>query len=105
MKPKAIGERRRKWWRTGVSSLADQPRCRLLSKLTHEYRQLPKEWLEAETLTCRAWGRHLTTACGVTISASLAERVETDGLRLETHALQLKKYLKGARSEIPSGSK
>jgi transposase len=70
VKPEAIRERRRKWWRNGLSSLADQPRSGAPSKLTNEHRNQLKEWIEAEPLTCRALVSRLTTECGVTISAS-----------------------------------
>lgn len=70
MKPEAIRERRRKWWRNGLDSLPDQPRSGAPSKLADTHRGQLKEWIEAEPLTCRALVSQLTVEFGVTISAS-----------------------------------
>jgi transposase len=70
VKPEAIRERRRKWWRNGLNSLPDQPRSGALSKLTDSHRCQLKEWIDAGPLNCRALVSRLTTKYGVTISAS-----------------------------------
>ncbi|ANE55254.1 helix-turn-helix domain-containing protein [Methylomonas sp. DH-1] len=70
VKPEAIRERRRKWWKTGLNSLPDQPRSGAPSKLTDAHRSQLKEWIGAEPLTCRVLVSRLTTECGVAISAS-----------------------------------
>ncbi|WP_427501416.1 helix-turn-helix domain-containing protein [Methylomonas sp. MED-D] len=70
VKPEAIRERRRKWWRNGLNSLPDQPRSGAPSKLTDAHRCRLKEWIDAEPLNCRALVSRLTTECDVTISAS-----------------------------------
>ncbi|MBD9360846.1 helix-turn-helix domain-containing protein [Methylomonas fluvii] len=69
VKPEAIRERRRKWWRNGLNSLPDHPRSGAPSKLTDSHRCQLKEWIDAEPLNCRALVSRLTTECGVTISA------------------------------------
>lgn len=48
VKPEAIRERRRKWWKKGLASLPDQPRCGAPSKLTDAHRSQLKEWINAE---------------------------------------------------------
>jgi len=70
VKPEAIRERRRKWWRNGLNSLPDQPRSGAPSKLADAHRSQLKEWIDAEPLNCRALVSRLTAECGVTISAS-----------------------------------
>jgi transposase len=70
VKPEAIRDRRRKWWKTGLDSLPDQPRSGAPNKLTDAHRSQLKEWINAEPLTCRALVSRLTTECGVAISAS-----------------------------------
>jgi transposase len=69
VKPEAIRERRRKWWKNGMNSLPDQPRSGAPSKLTDAHRCQLKEWMDAEPLTCRALVGRLTLECGMTISA------------------------------------
>ncbi|MGZ5526729.1 MAG: helix-turn-helix domain-containing protein, partial [Methylomonas sp.] len=54
VKPEAIRERRRKWWKNGMSSLPDQPSSGAPSKLTDAHRSQHKKWIDAEPLTCRA---------------------------------------------------
>ncbi|WP_231883598.1 helix-turn-helix domain-containing protein, partial [Methylomonas koyamae] len=46
VKPEAIRERRRKWWRNRLSSLPDQPRSGAPSKLTDAHRCQLKEWID-----------------------------------------------------------
>lgn len=69
LKPEAIRERRRKWWKKGMNSLPDQPRSGAPSKLTDAHRSQLKEWVDAEPLVCRTLLSHLAAECGVTISA------------------------------------
>jgi len=49
----AVRIRRRKWLKSGLASLPDQPRCGALSKLTDEHRQLLGQWVEAEAQSSR----------------------------------------------------
>jgi len=70
VKPEAIRERRRKWWKKGLNSLPDQPRSGAPSKLTDAHRSQLKEWIDAEPLTGRALVSRLTAECGVVMSAS-----------------------------------
>jgi len=99
LKPEAIRERRRKWWKKGLESLPDQPRCGAPSKLTDEHRSQLKEWIDAEPLTCRALVSRLTTECVVTISAStLRNELKHMGYVWKRTRYSLKK------SEIPNVS-
>ncbi len=67
--PETIRERRRKWFRNGFASLADQPRSGAPSKLSEEQRTLLRTWVDAEPLTSRALVNRLETVCGLGISA------------------------------------
>jgi transposase len=99
VKPEAIRERRRKWWRNGLNSLPDQPRSGAPSKLTDAHRSQLKEWIDTEPLTCRALVSRLTTECGVTISAStLRNELKRMGYVWKRTRYSLKK------SAIPSAS-
>lgn len=69
VKPEAIRERRRKWWKKGFDSLPDQPRSGAPSKLNDTHRNQLKKWVDEEPLTCRALLSRLTVECGVTVSA------------------------------------
>ncbi|MCQ8130647.1 helix-turn-helix domain-containing protein [Methylomonas rivi] len=95
VKPEAIRERRRKWWRNGLASLPDQPRSGAPSKLTDANRNQLKGWIEAEPLTCS----RLTAECGVAISAgTLRNELKRMGYVWKRTRYSLKK------SEIPSAS-
>lgn len=99
VKPEAIRERRRKWWRSGINSLPDQPRSGAPSKLTDSHRSQLKEWIDAEPLNCRALVSRLKTECGVTISAStLRNELKRLGYVWKRTRYSLKK------SAIPSAS-
>jgi transposase len=67
--PETIRERRRKWFKNGFASLADQPRSGAPSKLSDEHRARLKEWVEAEPLSSRALVTRLKTEYGVDVSA------------------------------------
>lgn len=69
VKPEAIREWLRKWWKYRMNSLSDQPRSGAPSKQTDAHRNQLKEWIDVEPLTCRALVSRLTVECGVTISA------------------------------------
>lgn len=98
VKPEAIRERRRKWWKKGLASLPDQPRCGAPSKLTDAHRSQLKEWINTEPLTCRALVSRLRTECGVAISAStLRNELKRMGYVWKRTRYRLKK------SVIPSG--
>lgn len=45
VKPEAIRERRRKWWKKGLASLPDQPRCGAPSKLSYHWISNPLDEL------------------------------------------------------------
>ena len=99
VKPEAIRERRRKWWKNGLNSLPDQARSGAPSKLTDAHRSQLKEWVDAEPLNCRALVSRLTTECGVTISAStLRNELKRMGYVWKRTRYSLKK------SAIPSAS-
>jgi transposase len=49
----AVRIRRRKWLKSGFSSLPDRPRCGAPSKLTDEQRQQLGTWVESEALSSR----------------------------------------------------
>jgi len=69
LKPEAIRERRRKWWKKGMNSLPDQPRSGAPSQLTDAHRSQLKAWIDAEPLVGRTLLSRLAAECGVTISA------------------------------------
>ncbi|WP_445370167.1 helix-turn-helix domain-containing protein [Methylomonas sp. HW2-6] len=99
VKPEAVRERRRKWWRNGLNSLPDQPRSGAPSKLTDAHRSQLKEWIDAEPLNCRVLVSRLTTECGVTISAgTLRNELKRMGYVWKRTRYSLKK------SAIPSAS-
>ncbi len=99
VKPEAIRERRRKWWKNGMNSLPDQPRSGAPSKLTDAHRSQLKEWIDAEPLTCRALVSRLTVECDVTISAgTLRNELKRMGYVWKRTRYSLKK------SAIPNAS-
>lgn len=92
VKPEAIRELRRKWWRKGVNSLPDQPRSGTPSKLTGAHRDRLAEWIDAEPLTCRALMTRLTEEYGVTISdGTLRNELKRMGYVWERTRYSLKK--------------
>jgi len=99
VKPEAIRERRRKWWKNGLNSLPDQARSGAPSKLADAHRSQLKEWADAEPLNCRALVSRLTTECGVTVSAgTLRNELKRMGYVWKRTRYSLKK------SAIPSAS-
>lgn len=99
VKPEAIRERRRRWWKKGLSSLPDQPRSGAPSKLTDAHRNRLQEWMDAEPLTCRVLVSRLAAECGVTVSAStLRNELKRMGYVWKRTRYSLKK------SAIPSAS-
>ena len=63
----AVRIRRRKWLKSGLASLPDQPRCGAPSKLTDEQRQQVGQWVEAEALSSRELLTRLERECHVII--------------------------------------
>jgi len=63
----AVRVRRRKWLKSGLASLPDQPRCGAPSKLTNEHRELLGQWVEAEALSSRELLTRLEKECQVHI--------------------------------------
>ena len=63
----AVRVRRRKWLKSGLASLPDQPRCGAPSKLTNEHRELLGQWVEAEALSSRELLTRLEKDCQVHI--------------------------------------
>jgi transposase len=103
LKPEAIRERRRKWWKNGFNSLPDQPRCGAPSKLTDEHRGQLKNWIDAEPLTCRTLVSRLTTDCSVTISAgTLRNELKRMGYVWKRTRYSLKKSVIQSDSNKPS---
>jgi transposase len=103
LKPEAIRERRRKWWKNGLNSLPDQPRCGAPSKLTDDHRGQLKNWIDAEPLTCRTLVSRLTTDCGVTISAgTLRNELKRMGYVWKRTRYSLKKSVIQSDSNKPS---
>ncbi|MGZ5030207.1 MAG: helix-turn-helix domain-containing protein [Methylobacter sp.] len=49
----AVRIRRRKWLKSGLASLPDQPRSGAPSKLADEHREQIRQWVEAEALSSR----------------------------------------------------
>ena len=49
----AVRIRRRKWLKSGLASLPDQPRSGAPSKLADEHREQIQQWVEAEALSSR----------------------------------------------------
>ena len=49
----AVRVRRRKWLKSGLASLPDQPRCGAPSKLSDEQRRQLGQWVETEALSSR----------------------------------------------------
>lgn len=99
VKPEAIRERRRRWLKTGLASLPDQPRCGAPSKLHEDHRTLLRKWIDAEPLTCRVLLSRLISECGVTVSANtLRNELKRMGYVWKRTRYSLKK------SAIPSDS-
>jgi transposase len=63
----AVRVRRRKWLKSGLASLPDQPRCGAPSKLTEEQRRQLSSWAEREALSSRELLTHLERDYGVII--------------------------------------
>jgi transposase len=99
LKPEAIRERRRKWWRNGLNSLPDQPRSGAPSKLTDAHRSQLKEWVDAAPVTCRVLVSRLVAECRITISGgTLRNELKRMGYVWKRTRYSLKK------SAIPSAS-
>lgn len=52
--PETIRERRRRWYKKGMASLADQARSGAPYKLNDEHRETLKGWMDEEALDCRS---------------------------------------------------
>lgn len=66
----AVRIRRRKWLKSGLSSLPDRPRCGAPSKLTDEQRQQLGRWVESEALSSRELLTRLEREYAVVIGRS-----------------------------------
>jgi transposase len=63
----AVRIRRRKWLKSGLASLPDQPRCGAPSKLTDAQRQQLGAWVESEALSSRELLTRLAHECHVVV--------------------------------------
>jgi transposase len=63
----AVRVRRRKWLKSGLASLPDQPRCGAPSKLTEKQREHLSSWVEHEALSSRELLTRLERDYGVII--------------------------------------
>lgn len=68
--PETIRERRRRWYKKGMLSLADEKRSGAPSKLNEEHRSCLKSWMDEEALGSRELLSRLKKAHGVSVSLS-----------------------------------
>ena len=88
----AVRIRRRKWLKSGLASLPDQPRSGAPSKLTDKQRQELGKWVEGEALVLPGVADAARTRIpGCHGSNDIAHGTEATGLCVETHPLQLEK--------------
>jgi len=102
VQPETIRLRRRRWLKTGLASLSDQPRSGAPSKLSDAHRDLLKEWIDAEPLTCRVLVSRLAVECDVVVSANtLRNELKRMGyVWKRTHYSLKKSVIKNALNEL-----
>jgi transposase len=101
----AVRIRRRKWLKSGLASLPDQPRSGAPSKLADAHREQIQQWVEGEALSSREILSRLKATYSVEISATtLRTELKRLGFVWKRTRYSLKKSATPCASSKPNGT-